>query len=145
MNKRAILLIHLLALASACLAAPETEPDTQDQVDVAADTEALTLCDPMFRYHTWFATFNKVPFESCQEGPYWRGEDQYKSVFCYVQTQNSGLIYRGYGIQRPGRNRLNTLSFDNYACEFQSCDIYQASMTCNCSYCYTSGWEPAPR
>lgn len=144
--KRLCLALLAATALSACLSEAELETDSQDQVEAAPAAEALTLCDPLYRYHSWFATFNKLAFNQCTEGPYIRADGSWaQAVFCSYLGQGGTLIYRGLGIQRPGRNQVNTLSFDNYACEFQSCDVYRSSMTCNCSYCTTTGFEPAPR
>lgn len=144
--KRLLLIPLLAVLATGCLSPAELETDPQDQVEAEADSEALTFCNPMYRYHSWFAGFNKVQFDQCTEGPYIRSDgSRAQAVFCSYLGSGGTLIYRGLGIQRPGKNQLNTLSFDNYACEFQSCDVFQSTMTCNCSYCTTTGWTPAPR
>jgi hypothetical protein len=131
-----------LLMLSACAAEVSTEA-----AEVGAESAAITTCSPMLRYHLWLAATAKVSYNDCYEGPYFLADGStVGSVLCAVHPANGApAVYRYYGIQRQGLNRFGTLSFDNYACAFNVCDQYQASMTCDCTRCVTSGYTPDNR
>lgn len=114
--------------------------DTSPDVSQPA-LNALTTCDPLYRMKLWLAATSKEPVENCAVGS---GEDNSSptgystEVFCWHPTQNSGWIYRNLAVVRPGAHVLNTLNFNMFACEFQTCDVPTPSMTCDCFRCYST-------
>lgn len=133
---KAILVLLLLSACADVPNSPEVTPTKQAQ--------ALTVCSPYLRYHLWLSATAKVPTDNCADGPYFRQDGTTaKSVFCWYTNADGTYTYRDYGIQRPGLNPRDELSFDNYSCEFNVCNRYFSSITCNCSYCYGTGHIPA--
>lgn len=136
----------LLALALPACAA-EQPSATDHEAAGAPATEAVSFgyCNPVTVFAEFLRSHEKatayyVGLQFLSDG------SATTAVYTwYQQADSRPRVSRGLGLQRQGRNVIRTASFDIYACEFEVCDIYDLSVTCNCSYCQQIFPEGGPQ
>ena len=117
-----------LFLLLGCAAEPATEADLQEE-------SLQQVCSPGAVFFEYMRSHEKV--QTCYQGSTPRSDGSWSpSTYCYYQPDNGApRISRGLGVQREGLVLANTKAYDIYACLFEQCNLYDISVSCNCSYC----------